>query len=96
MVGPVRFWAVGRHPSAPFPLTLTLSPKEREQPPGTWKYSLMRELSSALRMVLPLPKGEGGVRGKEPHDRPIAASRKAPRPALQACFGGGLRSVVVS
>ena len=48
MVGPVRFWAVSRQPSAPFPLTLTLSPKEKEQPPGTWKYSLIRKPSSAL------------------------------------------------
>jgi hypothetical protein len=47
-----------------FPLTLTLSPGERESLSPTWEYSLDSEDFPALPMVLPLPKGEGWGEGE--------------------------------
>ncbi len=47
-----------------FPLTLTHSPGERGQPSTVWEYSLNSEHFPALPMLLPLPKGEGWVRGE--------------------------------
>ena len=49
---------------ARFPLTLTLSPREREQLSSTWEYSLDSEHFPALPMVLPLPKGWGEGKGR--------------------------------
>jgi hypothetical protein len=47
-----------------FPLTLTLSPEEREQPSSAWEYSLNFEHFPALARVLPLPEGEGWGEGE--------------------------------
>jgi hypothetical protein len=47
-----------------FPLTLALSPGEREQLSTACEYSLNSEHFLALPMVLPLPKGEGWGEGE--------------------------------
>jgi hypothetical protein len=47
-----------------FPLTLALSLRERERLSTIWAYSLNGVLFRAMPTVLPLPEGEGGVRGK--------------------------------
>jgi hypothetical protein len=47
-----------------FPLTLTLSPGERERPSTAWDCSLNGEHFPALPIVLPLPKEEGWGDGK--------------------------------
>ena len=49
---------------AQFPLTLTLSPREREQLSPTWEYSLDGEHFAALPMALPLPWDEGQGEGE--------------------------------
>ena len=49
---------------ARFPLTLTLSPGEREQLSSAWEHSLTSEHFPALPRVLPLPEGEGWGGGK--------------------------------
>src|SRR6185436_7107791 len=48
-----------------FPLTLTLSPGEREQLTACCEHNSDSSFISPRSMVLPLPEGEGGVRGKE-------------------------------
>ena len=47
-----------------FPLTLTLSPRERELLSPTWEYSLNSEHFPALPRLLPLPEGEGWGEGE--------------------------------
>jgi hypothetical protein len=55
---------------APFPLTLTLSPGEREQPLAAFLKSesrraeVSRGFAKTLETILPLPKGEGRGGGK--------------------------------
>ena len=49
---------------ARFPLTLTLSPREREPLSSAWEYSLHSEHLPALPRVLPLPEGEGWGEGE--------------------------------
>jgi hypothetical protein len=47
-----------------FPLTLALSLGEREQLSMCYEHSSDSSFIPALPIVLPLPEGEGGVRGK--------------------------------
>src|SRR5229473_6117965 len=47
-----------------FPLTLALSRREREQRTPRWDEPRRSGLAKARQTILPLPKGEGGVRGK--------------------------------
>ena len=49
---------------AQFPLTLTLSPGEREMLSPAWEYSLNSEHFPALPRLLPLPEGEGWGEGE--------------------------------
>ncbi len=46
-----------------FPLTLTLSPREREQVSAIREHSLSREPFARRRKVPPLPGGEGWGEG---------------------------------
>ncbi len=46
------------HSDAPFPLTLTLSPREREQLANTLLQPLISARGPALTAILPLPWGE--------------------------------------
>jgi hypothetical protein len=48
-----------------FPLTLTLSLRERERLSTAWEYSLNSEHFPALPKALPLPKGEGWGEGED-------------------------------
>ena len=48
-----------------FPLTLTLSPREREPHSTAWEYSLKGRHFPALPIVLPLPEGAGWGEGEE-------------------------------
>jgi hypothetical protein len=52
------------HSCALFPLTLTLSPGEREKLLTAWDYSQNCGYCPTLPMVLPLPKGEGRGEGE--------------------------------
>jgi hypothetical protein len=52
------------HSCALFPLTLALSPREREKLLTAWDYSRNSEHCPTLPMVLPLPKGEGRGEGE--------------------------------
>ena len=51
-----------------FPLTLTLSLREREQLPTIWGYSLDCGLSAALRTISLSPGERAGVRGNSAFD----------------------------
>ncbi len=60
-----RALALLRRSDSRFPLTLTLSPRERKQLSTVWEeYSLNSEHFPALPIVLPLPKGEGWGEGE--------------------------------
>jgi hypothetical protein len=52
------------HSYALFPLTLPLSPREREMLLNAWDYSQNGGYCPTLPMVLPLPKGEGWGEGE--------------------------------
>ena len=60
-----------RGPDVTFPLTLTLSLRERERLSAAWDYSPNGKRSPALPMILPLPEGEGWGEGEwvelQPH-----------------------------
>ncbi len=61
------------------PLTLTLSPREREQAEKTLLWSLVREFVPTPTDVLPLPAGEGRGEGEADsqlngHGRPIGTT----------------------
>src|SRR5713226_7708573 len=78
-----------------FPLTLALSPREREQsycvflksdvaPTGTVRSAIQRRdrrttqrarFATMRRAILPLPEGEGGVRGKQSSKHHCASDR---------------------
>ena len=69
--------AVFMQSGALFPLTLTLSPRERELISTAWEYSLTSEHFPALQMVLPLLEGEGWGKGKAALDLPVTALGRA-------------------
>src|SRR5258708_5222137 len=59
------------------PLTLALSRREREHRIPRRDESTCSGLAQARRAILPLPKGEGGVRGKQ-HSKKQCAWRLTP------------------
>jgi hypothetical protein len=63
-----------------FPLTLALSPREREQLSTCCEHSSESRFISAPPMVLPLPGGEGGVRGKATLEIRSNSTVKQPTP----------------
>ncbi len=58
-----------------FPLTLTLSLKEREQLPTRYKQTRSLGFVSTQRMILPLLRGEGRGEGKRSVINPAALKR---------------------
>src|SRR5713101_9986027 len=58
-----------------FPLTLALSRREREHRIPRGDKSRRSGLAKARRATLPLPKGEGGVRGKARSKHQCACDR---------------------
>jgi hypothetical protein len=76
-----------RYAGAPFPLNLTLSPKEREplaRASGSSEYPITNTanlFAHERRRILPLPQGEGsGVRGNRTYDQMTTSLRNPTTP----------------
>ena len=62
-----------------FPLTLTLSLREREQQPTICRYSLSSELSPAPQTISLSPGERAGVRGKAPSNCTVTSEGQTPK-----------------